>query len=161
MVHSRCAFGLKVTGRSTRRHQNGVEVSTANKTYAEVVEHIRAAIADHAQAQDDGRTDDLVALYCPDGVVEVPDVGTYEGRDAIRDAFSGWTPKLPQRHVISNTLVTDWNDHEAKAVSDVVFIQKGESGWAVQVVARYHDTFQQTDGVWLFRRRMSRYATSD
>ena len=136
-------------------------MSTAKTTYAEVVEHIRAAIAAHAHAQDDGRTDDLVALYCPDGVVEVPDAGTYEGRDAIRDTFARWNPKLPQRHVISNTLVTDWNEHEAKAVSDVVFIQKGESGWVVQVVARYHDTFEKTGGVWLFRRRTSRYASSD
>ena len=55
----------------------------------------------------------------------------------------------PQRHVVVNTLVTDWNDHEAKAVSDLLFLQKGESGWAVQLVGRYTDTLQNT------RRRLA------
>src|SRR5438105_15529330 len=110
--------------------------------YADVVEGVRATIAAHAQAQDDGRTDDLVALYTPDGAVEVPDMGTFEGTDALRKTFAGWEPQLPQRHMIVNTLVTDWNEQEAKAVSDVVFVLKGEAGWGVQVVARYHDTFR-------------------
>ena len=53
-----------------------------------------------------------------------------------------------------NTLVTDWDDQEATAVSDVVLIVKGESGWAVQFVARYHDVLHHDDdGGWKFHRR--------
>jgi len=122
-------------------------------TYGEVVERVRAAIAAHAQAQDDGRTDDLVALYCADGAIEVPDIGTFQGTDILRETFSGWQPQLPQRHIVVNTLVTDWSDHEAKAISDVVFVQKNEGGWGIQVVGRYHDTLQNMDGRWLIRRR--------
>jgi hypothetical protein len=121
---------------------------------AEAVEGIRAVIAAHAQAQDDGRTDDLVALYGRDGAVEVPGAGTYEGADALRAVFAGWQPQRPQRHVVVNTVVTVWDDDEAQATSDVVFVQKGESGWAVQVVGRYHDTLQGQGGTWLLRRRV-------
>ena len=66
-------------------------------TYAQVVEGIRATIAAYAQALDDGRTDDVVATFCPDGVCEIPGMGTHEGHHALREAYSGWKPKRPQR----------------------------------------------------------------
>ena len=68
-------------------------------------------------------------------------MGTHEGHDALRAAYAKWKPRRPQRHLVVNTLVTDWNDHEATAVSDVVFILQGDAGWAIQVVGRYQDTF--------------------
>jgi ketosteroid isomerase-like protein len=121
--------------------------------YAEVVEGIRATIAAYTHALDDGRTDDVVATYCPDGVFEMPDVGTFEGHDALREAYAGWAPRRPQRHLIVNTHVTEWNDREATALSDVVFILQGKDGWAIQFVARYRDTLHHVDGAWRFHRR--------
>ena len=122
-------------------------------TYIEVLEGVRATIAAHAQAQDDGRTDDLVALYSADGVVNVPNLVTLEGETALREGFAGWKPQTPQRHMVTNTLLTDWSDDEATAVSDVAFVQKGDAGWAVQAAGRYHDTFVRQDGEWRIRRR--------
>jgi len=122
-------------------------------TFAEVAEGVRAAIARYTHALDDGRTDDVVASYCPDGVFEMPGMGTFEGHDALREAYAGWAPRRPQRHLVVNTLVTEWGDDEAKATSDVVFALQGESGWAIQFVARYHDTLHQDDGMWRFHRR--------
>ena len=78
------------------------------RAYAEVVEGIRATIAAYAQALDDGRTDDVVATFCPDGVSEIAGMGTYEGHDALREAYAGWKPRRPQRHLVLNTLVTSW-----------------------------------------------------
>ncbi|MBH0121597.1 nuclear transport factor 2 family protein, partial [Rhodococcus sp. CX] len=81
-------------------------------TFAEVYAAVSAVIAAHAQAQDDGRVEDMVALYWPDGVVEIPGFPTIEGADAIRAAFSqpGWRPDpaTPQRHVVANTVLTEW-----------------------------------------------------
>lgn len=121
--------------------------------YAEMAEQIRTALASLAQAQDDGRTDDLVTLYTRDAVVEVPGLGAFEGTEALREAFTGWKPIQPQRHIVGNTIVTDWDEQYARALSDVVFIQRGESGWSVQVVAKYDDTFRNEDGIWLLCRR--------
>lgn len=122
-------------------------------TYGEVVEGIRATIAAYTQALDDGRTDDVVATYCPDGVFEMPGLGTFEGHDALRQAYEGWKQPKPQRHLVVNTLVSAWNDHEATATSDVVFIREGKAGWAIQFVARYSDTLHHVDGAWRFHRR--------
>jgi uncharacterized protein (TIGR02246 family) len=133
----------------------------AGTTYETVLAGIQATIAAHAQAQDDGRADDMAALYVKDAVLEVPGIGTYEGADAIREAWSSWTPQLPQRHMVVNTVVTDWSEREAAATSDVVFVQKGEAGWSVQMVARYHDVFRCTDGRWLLTRRADEFIGMD
>ena len=126
-------------------------------TYAEAAEGIRAVMAAYAQALDDGRTDDIVATFCPDGVCEIPGMGTFEGTDALRAAFAGWTPKQPQRHVVVNTLVTEWDENEARATSDMVFMLKGDAGWSVQLVGRYHDVLHFADRRWRFRRRVTEF----
>ncbi|MGH9275241.1 MAG: nuclear transport factor 2 family protein [Acidimicrobiales bacterium] len=122
-------------------------------TYAEVVEGVRATIAAYTHALDDGRTDEVVATYCPDGAFELVGTGTFEGHDALRDAYAGWTPRKPQRHLVANTLVSDWSEHEATATSDVVLIVQGAAGWAIEFVARYADTLHHVDGSWKFHRR--------
>jgi hypothetical protein len=126
-------------------------------THAEVVVGVRAAIAAYTLALDDGRTDDLVATFCPDGSVDIPGLGTHVGHDALREAYGQLQPRRPQRHLVLNTLVTDWNDREASAVSDVVFMLKGEAGWSVQLVGRYHDTLHCDGGTWRFHRREAEF----
>jgi hypothetical protein len=126
-------------------------------TYADVVEGIRATIAAYTHALDDGRTDDIVATFCPDGICEIPGMGTHVGHDALRVAYESWKPRRPQRHLVVNTLVTDWNEREATAISDVIFLLQGKSGWAVQVVGRYHDALHNDDGTWRFHRRTAEF----
>ena len=126
-------------------------------SYAEVVEGIRATIAAYTHALDDGRTDDVVATFCTDGVCDIPGMGTHEGHEALLVAYAKWKPRRPQRHLVVNTLVTDWNDHEADAISDVVFLLQSDGGWTVQIVGRYHDTLHCTDGTWRFHRRTAEF----
>jgi hypothetical protein len=133
--------------------------ATGTPTYADVVEGVRATIAAYTHALDDGRTDDVVATFCPDGVCEIPGMGTHAGHDALRAAYTKWTPRRPQRHLVVNTLVTDWNEHEARATSDVIFLLQGDAGWSVQVVGRYHDTLHNDDGTWRFHRRAAEFVT--
>jgi hypothetical protein len=131
-------------------------VSTTT-TYAEVVEGVRATIAAYTQALDDGRTDDVVATFCRDGGCEIPGMGSYEGHDALRAAYAKWKPARPQRHLVLNTLVTDWNDYEVNAISDVIFVLQGDSGWAIQLVGRYQDTLHHDAGRWRFHRRAAEF----
>uniref|UniRef100_A0AAU3H2U8 Nuclear transport factor 2 family protein n=1 Tax=Streptomyces sp. NBC_01401 TaxID=2903854 RepID=A0AAU3H2U8_9ACTN len=125
--------------------------------YAEVVAGVRATIGAHTQAQDAGRTDEVAELYTSDAVLEVPGAAPVEGRDAIRAAFKGWEPTRPQLHLVSNTVVTRVGPDEATAVSDVVFLQQGESGWGVQITGRYADTLHLRDGAWQFLCRTTTY----
>ena|SRR5437879_11012160 len=128
-------------------------MSAAEMAYAEVAEGVRAAIAAYAQAVDDGRTEDIVTTFCSDGVLVIPGSGVYEGHDALREAYSGFKPRLPQRHVVVNIHVTDYQGQEAKATSDLIVAQKSDSGWAITLVGRYHDTLHNRDGAWRFHQR--------
>ena len=135
---------------------------STSTTFAEVAEGVRAAIAAYTLALDDGRTDDVVTTFCVDGVVDIPGLGTHVGHDALREAFARVEPKRPQRHLVLNTLVTDWNDDEANAISDVIFVLQGDSGWAIQLVGRYRDTLHHdadNDGAWRFHRRAAEFVT--
>lgn len=126
---------------------------------ARIAAGVRAAIGAHTQAQDAGQADEIVALYASDGVLEIPGMDPISGHDALRAAFEGWAPTAPQRHFVANTLITALTADEATAVSDVAFFQRGEAGWAVQVVGRYEDTLRHSDGAWLFQHRKTTYLT--
>ncbi|MFK4105182.1 nuclear transport factor 2 family protein [Streptomyces sp. NPDC019531] len=125
----------------------------SESTVAWVAAGVRAVIGAHTQAQDAGRTDDIVELYTPDAVLELPGMDPIEGHDALRAAFKAWEPTRPQLHLVSNTVVTAKGDDEATAASDVAFLQRGDSGWAVQLVGHYEDTLRRQDGVWRIHRR--------
>ena len=130
---------------------------SASASYADVVEGVRAAIAAYTQALDDGRTDDVVATFCRDGGCDIPGLGACAGHDALREAYARWKPKRPSRHLVVNTLVTDWTDDEAKAISDVVLIMQGDAGWAIQVVGRYEDTLHRDGAAWRFHHRAATF----
>ena len=128
-------------------------------TFQAVDAGVRAALAAYTQALDDGRTDDVVATFCTDGSIELPGMGTHVGHDALRTAYDGWKPQRNQRHLIVNTFVTDWDDHEASAISDMVFILQGKDGWAIKIVGRYNDVLHCDDGTWRFHRRVATFLT--
>ena len=122
--------------------------------YADVAEGIRATIAAYAQALDDGRTDDVAAMFCADGVSEMPGMKPVEGTDALRAAYAKWKPRGLQRHVVANTVVAEWSGDEATATSDLVFLLQGDAGWTVQLVGRYHDVLHREGDGWRFHRRV-------
>ena len=129
-------------------------------TFAEVSEGVRATLAAYTHALDDGRTDDVVATFCSDGGVDMGQMGSFEGRDALREAYGGWEPRRPQRHLVVNTHITDWDDHEARATSDVVVMFQGKEGWKVQLVGRYHDVLHHDEGTWRFHHRKAEFVSA-
>jgi len=85
--------------------------------FAAVSAGVRATIAAHAQAQDEGRTADMVALYLPDAVVEIPGFEPLVGADAIvrRSPVRGGGRIRPGAAPHGrNTLLTEWDDHTAR-----------------------------------------------
>lgn len=125
---------------------------------ASVTAAVQTAIAAYAQALDAGRADDIADLYTADGVAEIVGMARFEGREAIRQGFGGFTPQVPQLHLIANTVVTSATEDEATATSNLAFFARGESGWSVQMVGRYDDVLRREDGVWRFRRRVTTFA---
>jgi len=127
--------------------------------FADVAEGVRAVIAAYTLALDDGRTDDVVATFCVDGRVDIPGLGAHQGHDALRDAYARVAPRRPQRHLVLNTLLTDWSDHEARATSDLVFLFLRDEGWTVQLVGRYEDVLHNDGGTWRFHQRIGTFLT--
>jgi 3-phenylpropionate/cinnamic acid dioxygenase small subunit len=126
--------------------------------FAAAVEGVRQTLAAYCHALDDGRTDDVVALFCADAKIDFEGQGVFEGIDAIRAAYAGWAPRGPQRHLVLNTHVTEREDGRLHAVSDLVFLAKGESRWAVHMVGRYDDVLRRDDGVWRIHRRRATFS---
>ena len=126
-------------------------------TYADVFAGVYTTVAAHAQHQDAGDTDGIMALYTKDAVLEVPGMGAYQGADVIRAAWDDWKPKGLQRHLPVNIVITDWDDEQARATTDVVYIAQGDSGWSVQIVARYLDEFRRDGEKWLLSRRADEF----
>jgi hypothetical protein len=127
--------------------------------YADLLAGVSAAIAAYTQALDDGRTDDVVATFCADGSVDIPGLGTAAGHDALRAAYDAVKPQVPQRHLIVNTLVTEWSQSAAKASSDVVFLLRSDNGWQVFLVGRYSDQLRNENGTWKFAHRTAEFTT--
>ena len=135
---------------------------STGRTYADVVEGVRATLAAYTHALDDGRTDDVVATFWPDGAFEAPGLGPYEGHDALRAAYGELGSRGgPSATSWSTPTSTHWDDHEATATSDVIFLLLGDGGWAVQLVGRYRDhlRYDQDGGAWRFHRRMAQFVT--
>ncbi|ONH30867.1 nuclear transport factor 2 family protein [Pseudofrankia asymbiotica] len=121
--------------------------------YADAVARIRDTIAAYAQAVDDARTEDVVATFLPDGSASFPGSEVLHGHDAIRATYSKLTPGVPQRHVVLNIHVTDFDGESASATSDLLFLVKAEKGWRVQLVGRYTDRLRASGEAWLFASR--------
>jgi SnoaL-like domain len=125
--------------------------------FADVSAGVGAVIAAYTHALDDGRTDDIVATFCPDGVVDIPGLGRHRGHDALRAAYGELKPRRPQRHLVLNTLITQWDDDEAQATSDLVFMIKGDDGWTPALVGRYHDVLHRDGRTWRFHNRVGEF----
>ena len=134
-------------------------MTSSVSTHADVTAGVGAAIAAYTQALDDGRTDDVVATFCPDGECDMPGLGHHVGHEALTKAYAALRPVVSQRHLVFNLLLTHWNDREAHATSDVALFLKEESGWTVRLMGRYHDVLHSDGGQWRFHSRRAEFTT--
>ncbi|MBV9486153.1 MAG: nuclear transport factor 2 family protein [Frankiaceae bacterium] len=135
----------------------GLVTVVAAKSFAEVAEGVKATIAAYVLALDDGRTDDVLATFCSDGSADIPGLGSHRGHEELRAAYDAVKPQAPQRHLVLNTLVTEWSDNEAKATSDVLFLMPMAGRWSVLLVGRYTDELHCKDDAWRFHSRKAEW----
>jgi uncharacterized protein (TIGR02246 family) len=110
-------------------------------------------MAAYCQALDDGRNDDVVATFADGASFEIVGMDKHVGADELRAVYDEFTPKVPQRHVVSSTHITSLTDTRATATSDFTFLVNGGKGWAVAAVGRYDDELVCADGEWRFASR--------
>jgi SnoaL-like domain len=130
-------------------------------------EQIRDALATYNWSGDAFRLDDLAAVFCENGVLELRRGPKLEGRDAIVSFLSGVRgspgdpttapvepaavqgPKRMVRHVLTNSRFLEVDpDRIVVASYFTVITQIG-----LDHHGRYRDTFEPIDGGWLIRHR--------
>jgi uncharacterized protein (TIGR02246 family) len=117
-----------------------------------VEDAVRRTLAEYCQTVDDGRFEEFAALWAPEAVVRLPGQEV-RGREAIRAWIeAAQPPERRGRHLTLNTVLDDVGAAEVTAVSDFVFLGRGER-WEVRVVGRYHDELVPLGGRWVFRAR--------
>jgi 3-phenylpropionate/cinnamic acid dioxygenase small subunit len=125
----------------------------------EARELVRDTIARYAHSVDGGRFDDLVALFTPDGVLEVEGEPAHRGRDAIRAFVTGTGRDLAAgtgapriRHHVSNVLIDLEGPDQARASCYFLAVtDRGADHWG-----RYRDDLALVADGWRFARRRVR-----
>ncbi len=123
---------------------------------AAVVDELQVArvLARYCHLVDDGRFDELVALFTVDGTFAFGDLAA-TGPEELRAWFEQMQPpELRGKHLTAN-LIVDVDGDDAVAVSDFVFFAFRDRRLVPMVAGRYRDEVTRVDGAWLIRRRDS------
>ncbi len=109
-------------------------------------------LGQYCQFCDDGRFEDLAALFTPRGSFSYVD-RTWTGRDAIIEFFEqSQTPARRGKHLTANPVVAIVED-SADVTSDFVFFAFVDGVLVPSIGGRYHDRLVRLDGVWLLDHR--------
>ena len=125
-------------------------------TFAEVFAGVYTTVAAHSQHQDAGNTNGIMALYRRTRSSRYRGWASSRVRTRSGRPGTAGSPGGCSAHAV-NIVITDWADEEARATTEMVFLAQGETGWSVQIVARYQDVFRPVDGRWLISRRADEY----
>ena len=124
----------------------------------EDVQAIKDLRARYCFAVDEGRWDDLIAMFTEDAEVNM--LGTAKGRAELlpyfRDFVSGSLDNM--WHFVHNETIRVDGDHAAgEAMVEVPCVADGQPRI---IAAKYYDEFERVDGQWLFKKRSSRSITT-
>jgi hypothetical protein len=122
-------------------------------------EAIRDLVAAYAHAADRGRFEDLLALFTPDGTIELADGRTFAGTAAIRDFLTVSAASLGdatgsryvRHHVSSHHILLEAPERARGFAYFLVVTERGPDHWG-----RYHDECLRTADGWRFARRRIR-----
>ncbi len=128
----------------------------ANGTYTrEDRDEIRDLYMRYAEAIDEGRYQEWVALFTDDGVFESGRFGRHAGHKELERFTATYRDHLggaQARHMISNVLFTVSGD--SANGSCYLLYSHCKAGRVQQMtVATYADTLRKVDGRWLFQSR--------
>ena len=124
--------------------------SRASRIGADDAEAIRAVIFRHAQCLDDGRFDDLPALYTEDAELATAAKSWTGARVIVKVLTKAQPPERRGKHCCVNTVIDVHDDGTTVAATDYVFIGPDKT---VSAFGRYVDTMLEVDGAWLIRQR--------
>ncbi len=115
-------------------------------------EQILRTLSEYSLRCDDGRFDELVALFTEDAALVFGDTA-HRGRPAIHAYLADVQGDGRRgKHLTANSVVEVDGD-AATAVTDYLFVRPTPDGLAMVAAGRYLDDLVHDGGVWRFRRR--------
>ena len=130
-------------------------------TALEEKDAIREVLAEYCFRLDDGRYDDMAALFTADGTWDTA-FGKATGRGAIaalaRDLRVRAGPDRPRAvHLVTNIVIA-LDGARAEVRSNWTVVQNGAEGPKIGSGGGYRDEMVKEDGAWRFRyRRIDRF----
>ncbi|KRB81472.1 hypothetical protein ASE00_15985 [Sphingomonas sp. Root710] len=117
---------------------------------------IRDLVARYCHYVRERRHEEIVDLYTPDGVFDMPAVmaegGVRSGRAAIAETFARNNEAMDPWPFTHNHVIDLTGDDSATGHVYTEF-RIGSEAMRVRFVGVYHDEYARYDGVWKFRRR--------
>jgi len=112
---------------------------------------IRELTARYNYAIDEGRVDDWVATFTPDGTFESTLLGKHTGVEALRKFAEGYSGAFTGRHCTTD-FVVDLDGDEAKQRCYLILVNNAGTP-VVGVTAVYEDVLRRTGDGWRFVHR--------
>jgi len=112
---------------------------------------IRELATRYNHAIDDGRAEDWVATFVPDGTFESTALGVHTGIEALRAFAAGYIAAFTGRHCTSDHVVEVDGD-EARSRCYLILVNNA-SAPIVSTTAVYDDVLRRTPDGWRFVHR--------
>jgi len=113
---------------------------------------IRELVARYNYAIDEGRPDEWVATFVPDGTFESSALGTHTGADALLAFAKGYIEAFPGRHLTSD-FVVEVNGDDARSRCYLIAVNNGTTPPTILATAVYEDILRRTPSGWRFVHR--------
>jgi SnoaL-like domain len=112
---------------------------------------IRELVARYNYAIDEGRPDEWVATFVPDGTFESSALGTHTGTDALLTFAKGYIAAVTGRHCTSD-FVIDVDGDDARSRCYLIAVNNAAAP-IISATAVYEDVLRRTPDGWRFVHR--------
>jgi hypothetical protein len=112
---------------------------------------IRELTARYNYAIDEGRADDWVATFVPDGTFESTALGTFTGAEALKGFATGYIAAVTGRHCTSDWVV-EVNGDDAWQRCYLIAVNNAAAP-VIAATAVYEDVLRRTADGWRFVHR--------
>ena len=112
---------------------------------------IRELVARYNYAIDEGRPEEWVATFVPDGTFESTALGTHTGPEALHTFAAGYIAAVTGRHCTSD-FVIDIDGDEARSRCYLIAVNNAAAP-IISATAVYDDVLRRTPDGWRFVHR--------
>ena len=116
-------------------------------------EKVRELYARFCHAIDEGRYEEWVNTYTPDGVFDSPVVGRHAGREGLlkftRDLAASDMGNVKQRHLVTNLILSLEADRGTGLCNLTVYVTR-DGVTTLLLIGGYRTQLRKIDGEWYF-----------